>query len=440
MKLFIAILSICLASTCWSQSIDDKEKKALIDTVSARLRGYYVFADKAEAISKELARKEKEGGYSGITQYRDFVNALASDIQRVHTDRHMNLMFNPGQAAQLKQRESSTGPTAAMVEEEAAFARASNFGFVKLERLSGNIGYVDLRQFHRPTPEAENKVAAAMNFLADADALVIDLRQNGGGDPEMVQQVLSYFIDKPVHYNTIYDRRRNRSEKYLTLASVKGRKMPQVDLYVLTSSFTFSGAEELAYDLQSLKRATIIGEKTGGGAHPTDLVRINDNVVMAIPVARSVNAFTNTNWEGTGVSPEVAVPAEKALIKARELAFEKLLAKEKNDAKKEQYRWQLEGIRAAMNPAVVKAKELKSYAAVYGDRSISFEDGALWYQRGKNPKRKLVPMTSSVFSVEGLDYFRISFEKNDKGDVTGLTGLYDNGRREPSARTDRKSF
>ena len=179
--------------------------------------------------------------------------------------------------------------------------------------MPGNIGYIDLRGFADPEAGAET-VAAAMNFLANTDALIFDLRQNGGGGPEMVALISSYlFGEKPVHLNSLYWRKGDKTDDFWTKPASALKKFPDKDVYILTSNRTFSAAEEFTYNLKNLKRATIIGETTGGGANPGGTFRLTEHFGAFIPTGRAISPITKTNWEGTGVEPDVKVPKEQAL-------------------------------------------------------------------------------------------------------------------------------
>jgi len=162
--------------------------------------------------------------------------------------------------------------------------------------------------------------AAAMNLLANTDALIIDLRKNGGGDPAMVQLVCSYLFSQRTHLNDIYSRPDNRTEEFWTKTDMPGKPYGDKPVFVLTSSRTFSGAEEFSYNLKNLNRATIVGETTGGGAHPVNARRLGKDFLIMVPFARAINPITKTNWEGTGVKPDVEVPAAQALKVAHLLA------------------------------------------------------------------------------------------------------------------------
>jgi len=206
--------------------------------------------------------------------------------------------------------------------------------------LDGNIGYLKIDGFvGAPDPEgAATVVAAAMTFLSNTDALIIDLRQNGGGEPYMVKLVASYFFsgDKPVHLgDTVY--RKAGTKEYAppqegwTSTNISGPRYVDKPVYILTAHRTFSGAEAFAYDMQAQKRATIVGEVTGGGANPTGPVPIGDHFIAMIPNGYALNPITKTNWEGVGIKPDIEVPAADALKVAQKTALEHLIAKTTNE-------------------------------------------------------------------------------------------------------------
>ena len=199
----------------------------------------------------------------------------------------------------------------------------TNCSFQKVEILPRNIGYLKFNAFADPTICGQT-VVAAMAFLAHVDAIIFDLRDNGGGDPKMVAMISSYLFDKPTHLNDLYNRKEDFTTQYWTLPYVPGTTLADKPAFVLTSKRTFSGAEEFTYNLQNLKRATIVGETTGGGAHPVAGRRIDDHFMIGVPFARAVNPISKKNWEGTGVEPDVAVKASEALERAEDLARTKL--------------------------------------------------------------------------------------------------------------------
>ncbi|HEX7705644.1 MAG TPA: S41 family peptidase, partial [Thermoanaerobaculia bacterium] len=227
-------------------------------------------------------------------------------------------------------------PTAEQRATMRANAARVNFGFEKVERLQGNVGYIDIRGFMSPEAGAETGTAA-MNFIANSDALIVDLRKNGGGEPAMIAYLTSYLFDVPTHLNDIYTEQTKTTQNWWTLPHVPGPKFGgKKPIFVLTSNYTFSGGEEFAYNLKNLKRATIIGETTGGGAHPVRPFKVSNRFAVGVPFARAISPITKTNWEGTGVAPDIAMPADQAFDHAYKLAIETLIAKSDNPRQKGQ--------------------------------------------------------------------------------------------------------
>lgn len=198
----------------------------------------------------------------------------------------------------------------------------ANCGFERLERLSGNVGYLKFNFFADPEICGATAVAA-MNFLANADAVIFDLRENSG-DPKMVALIATYLFAKPTHLNDLWERKSGETQQYWTLPYVPGKRLSNIPAFVLTSHRTFSGGEEFSNDLKVLKRATLVGEVTGGGAHPVAGHRIDDRFTIGVPFARAINPTTKTDWEGVGVEPDVKVPAADALSTAQALAAKEL--------------------------------------------------------------------------------------------------------------------
>ncbi|HKP71332.1 MAG TPA: S41 family peptidase, partial [Pyrinomonadaceae bacterium] len=206
-----------------------------------------------------------------------------------------------------------------------------NMGLEKVETLNGNIGLLEFSYFD-PSNEAAKKISDAMNTLASTDALIIDLRRCRGGASNAITLLMSYFFDKSIHLSDAYDRVLDEKMESWSLAEVPGKRYGQKDVYILTSRFTFSAAEDISYTLKNLKRATIVGETTGGGAHPVRGRRLNEHFFVMVPFARYISPVTQTNWEGVGVKPDVEAPAAHALKLAQLTALKKLSA-QKHDAK-----------------------------------------------------------------------------------------------------------
>ncbi|HEX9931153.1 MAG TPA: S41 family peptidase [Pyrinomonadaceae bacterium] len=306
-------------------AIDAATKTQVINELLKRLNDSYVFPETAKKMEAAIRDRVSKKEYDQITGSRAFAAKLTEDLRAVSRDKHLGVRFSPNV---IPVRAEKNEPTAEEKENYKKNVSRVNYGFERVERLQGNIGYIDLRGFTDSELGAET-VSAAMNFVANTDALIFDLRQNGGGSPEMVQLITSYlFGDKPVHLNSLYWREKDKTEEFWTKPnSVVGKRYEGKDVYVLTSNRTFSAGEEFTYNLKNLKRATIIGETTGGGAHPGSVVRLSDHFGAFVPTGRAINPISKTNWEGTGVEPDVKVSKEEALKTAHLMAVNKTAEK-----------------------------------------------------------------------------------------------------------------
>jgi len=310
------------------KTIDAATRTAVIETLLKELNDAYVFPEIAKKMDADLRVRLSAKEYDGITSGIAFAQKLTADLQSVSKDKHLRVRFSAKPTPVRKDRRE---PTEAEIEQSRWMEKRVNYGFEKVERMNGNIGYIDLRGFRDQEGGAET-VAAAMAFLKNTEALIFDLRQNGGGSPFMIQLISSYlFGDKPVHLNDMYWRGSGKTDEFWTKPELAKIKFTNKDIYVLTSNYTFSGAEEFSYNLKNLKRGTIIGETTGGGAHPGGVVRLHDHFGVFIPVGRAINPISKTNWEGTGVEPDIKVPKEQALKTAYLMALNKSLANLKDE-------------------------------------------------------------------------------------------------------------
>jgi hypothetical protein len=306
-------------------AVDAARRARLLEGTIGALNRSYVFPEVAKKMEAALRTKDQAGGYAALESGAAFARTLTEDLRAVSQDRHLRVLYSFDPLP--PDRDPTAAPSADEQRRERDFLRSINYGFDKVERLPGNIGYIELRSF--TSPELAGATAsAAMTFVADTDALIVDLRRNGGGDPAMVAYLSSYLFDKRTHLNDLYWRERNRTDEFWTRDDVPGKRFGQAKpVYVLTSKRTFSGAEEFSYNLKNLKRATLVGETTGGGAHPGGPRRIDDHFAVWVPGGRAISPITKTNWEGTGVAPDVEAPAERALDLAQALALKALLAR-----------------------------------------------------------------------------------------------------------------
>ena len=244
-------------------------------------------------------------------------------MQEVNHDEHLWVRWHP---EPLPDDDGPLRHNPEWIAERQQEAKLDNYGLHKVERLPGNVGYIDIRYFHRPAWGGDT-AAAAMSFLANANALIIDLRQCAGGYPGMIALISSYlFGEEPVHLDSIYWRDEDVTQQYWTLPYVPGKRFGDKPVYVLISKATFSGGEGFAYDLKTRQRATLVGEKTDGGAHAGASYRLHPHFEVFIPVGRTINPITGANWEGSGVTPDIPVPKEQAFTAAYTMALKSIIA------------------------------------------------------------------------------------------------------------------
>ena len=301
-----------------SMKIDPATRARVIDGAVASLNEFYVYPETAKKMEAALRARQKKGEYDAVEDAEAFAELLTDHLQQVSHDKHLRVNFSPAVLPKDFGARDPDADTRMRTQME-----RDNCLFQKAERLSSNIGYLKFNAF--PPPDICGPTAiAAMNFLGNVDAIIFDLRDNGGGDPKMVALISTYLFDKPTHLNDIYDRKEDATTQSWTLPYVPGKRLAGKPVFVLTSKRTFSGAEDFAYNIKTLKRGTIIGETTGGGAHPVSGQRIDDHFMIGVPSARSVSPISKTNWEGTGVEPDIKVPADEALDVAKQMAAEQI--------------------------------------------------------------------------------------------------------------------
>lgn len=332
----LLLAASCLAGPAMAQAplqrnqadmtIAAKGRDQLIDQLVKTLNANYVFPDKAKLMEKALRARQASGAYKDISSASKLAEVLTADIRAINNDQHLLVVYSE---QPIPEGASGGVQSAAERAAELAELKSMNFGIDRVERLPFNIGYLDFRIFARTDASAAS-IGAAMTLLANSNAVIIDLRRNGGGEPETVALLASYLLDQPVHLSDIEYRKGNRVDHIWSRDKVDGTRLGGgKEVYILTSDRTFSAAEDFSYAMKHLKRAKIVGENTAGGAHPGDFERLSAHFQAFVPNGRSVSKITNGgNWEGTGVAPDIAVPAAHALAAAQQAILEGMMEKE----------------------------------------------------------------------------------------------------------------
>ncbi|OGU54092.1 MAG: hypothetical protein A2V66_07440 [Ignavibacteria bacterium RBG_13_36_8] len=423
----ILLLTITLNSNAQeTNTISNDGKTALVKELTEKLEKYYTYPEIGKKLKLEINKKLDAGEYSKLTTVGEFTQQLTEDLIAISNDTHFLLFHDPERAAyMLAADEGNKEDLGEYLKEE---RRWSNFGFKELKILEGAVGYLDLREFC-DVKFAGETATAAMNFFSDCNALIIDLRNNGGGRDEMVTYLASYFLDsdEAVILNITYSTVDDSYWSSMTSTYVPGKKLSDIPLYILTSNSTASAAEGFSNIMKHLnENATLIGEKTSGAENPVNYIVVDKEFVLRIPSWRKIYSKISSGWEAEGITPDIEVESAKALLTAHIYALEKLIENTSDQNKIKHLKWSFDGVKAEQSPAAVSEDILRQYVGKYGNRDIYYEGSNLLYQYKGKTKRKMLAISSDYFVVEDYDWFRVKFNI-ENGIVKGFEEVYSDG-------------
>lgn len=372
---------------------------AIIQAVETR----YVFPDRVPAIRERLNEGLSSGRYDAADP-GDFAQRLTADLRESSADGHMYLNHAPAQYAAAISSDGEAEDNAALQAIWAEAARRDNHGLTEIRILPGNIRYLRITGFEWVNDRTGAVYDDAMRFLREGDAVVIDLRGNGGGSHAAVRYLLSHFMVGDELDITFLEAGKEPIQSR-TLEHVPAGRLIGKPLYVLISPQVGSAAEAFAYDVQQFHLGTLVGGTTAGAANNNTFVPIAPGFMLSVSYGRPVHPVSGGNWEGVGVSPDVAVDPATALDAATSLALSGLLARTDADpAARAGWEWAQVGVEARLHPVTVSTDRLQTLAGAYGGRTILFEDGGLLWRRMNGQKVKLSPMTADgLFTAEGYD-------------------------------------
>ena len=409
-------------------SIDGLTRAAIMDSITAVIDSVYVLEEPAKLIVKGLRKNLADGEYDNLTDPVEFGQRLFEDAQAISHDGHFGIMAMPPLDPAVVAADQDEDP--AEIERQRRIYKAMNYGFRKAEILPGGVGYVRFDQFAHGD-DAFRAAAAAMNFVSNSSAVILDLRNNGGGSASMIRLIAGYLFAEKVHLINWDIRAENETVQSYSADFVPGQRIIDQPVYILTSDRTFSAAEEFTFDLKNLNRATVVGDTTGGGGHTVAGYTFEfDGFRMGIrvPYGRAYNPENNEGWEGVGVTPHIAVPAEKALDAAHRDALGKLLEVETDEEFRTLLEWEMLELDSRLHPTEMSQEQMEEYIGQYGPRRVFREEGILFYQRENRSRHRLEPIGTDLFRVGDLDYFRLSFGRDDDGNIEKVIGLYRDGR------------
>jgi hypothetical protein len=398
-------------------------RRAVVDTLATRLRRHYVDADTGAMIADRLQKQLASGAYDAITSPARLAEALTVDLRSVNGDRHLNVSYNPNapglrpgpEGIRMFGPPPGGAPAGPRPNTQAQLAaRRVNFTLGRVEVLPGNVGYFDIRGFSG-APDVAEAIKSALEYLQYTDAIIFDLRRNGGGSPFSVNMIISHFTTADTLPSlTVKNRSGNETFTRYTLPSVPGPRRPTVPLYVLTSGATASAGEDFTFVLKNMHRATIVGGTTAGAGHNNANLDIGQGFNASISFTRVMAPTTGAEWERVGVVPDVKVDPAHALEVAHALALKTIIANEPDERRRHALDLTREALEAQASPHTVPVAKLQGYVGEYeGGRTVALEDGRLTYSgRVGLPTDPLVPLNDSTFA---FGVVRLSFDRDASG-------------------------
>ena len=404
-------------------------RSAVIEETVALLDELYVIPETAARVATMLRGNLAAGAYDGATSESAFAAAVTRDMQDLTRDKHLRLSF--GAAGEGPGR-----PVVRSAPDGGVFDHVKGIPEAKI--LPGNVGYIDIRLFV-PLELEQDDAVQAMATVADADAIIFDVRSCMGGTPEMVHFITSYlFPPEPMHLLTYYHGH-TAPDSAFTLAEVPGRRRPDVDVWILTSELTGSGCEEFTYNLKYHDRATVVGQTTAGAGHGGGVHALTAGFNLFVPDFRPVHPKTGAGWEGVGVVPDVECGVEKALPLAHKMALEGILARGVDEARRRELDALIAGLDSELarseKPEPVDSARLAEYAGTYGERTITLEADGLWLQRVGGPKLQLAAGDGpDSWSLKRVPQAKLEFTRGEGGMIRELRVLGMQGTWEASPR------
>lgn len=415
--------------------VSSEEKRQAVASLASMLRARYAVAETAEAMAKAIEATLANGGYDALIDAQAFADALEIELRAVSHDKHFRVGVapppepspTPGAAAAPPNPEAERAAWVARI-------RRGNNGLPRAEVLPGNVGYLEVRRL-QPPDLAGDTIQAAVAFLAGTDAVILDLRNCRGGSAYVSPILAGYFFARPTSLYDMVFRGDSFTERFWTPGWLPGKRLAEVPMYVLTSAYTFSGAEALAYRFKVLKRATIVGETTGGGANAGGVRDVAPFFRVWMPMGRPVDRTTGGNWEGTGVEPDIRTSAREALAVAHLEAIKALRAKAATEQDRAWLDFATERAEGRHHPPSMSLAELQRLAGAYGIYRVWVEGDQLRSQREDEEPLLLVPLTRTVFASETNDPTRVEFVGEVGGRPQKIVVSDGSGNAEEAART-----
>lgn len=400
-----------------NESISTKEKNEIISKTLDLIQRNYIYPERTNQINKYVLEKMKAGGYDSLTKLIPFLEVFERDIQQQSKDTHLGMGLSPERVKQIvaDSKNENSGKKEEITPEWLERMQFENFRLRKIERLEGNIGYFNFLNF-TPLEPSKQTLIGAMNFLRYSSAIIIDLRDNGGGNSETMDFLLSYFLQDSVQLTEMRFRKDNKIVKKYTIQDESINKIPEgTPVYILVSNRTASAAEGFTYTLQQYKRATIIGEQTKGEGNPGQLFAITDALYIMIPTIEGINPVSKKSIDGVGVTPDIKVASSKALTKAKLEICRTLSEKATVKELKRAYDWQIPYLENELNPEPLSESIINAIVGTYeGGRKVLYENSSIVYVNSQGGKERIEYMGKGIFQNTEKHFLRLVMPTTSK--------------------------
>ncbi|MDQ6755990.1 MAG: S41 family peptidase [Bacteroidota bacterium] len=411
-------------------------KNKVIDNICKALNKNYVYPDKAKLMCDYINEQNIIGKYNSITNANELANQVLKHIRSVYNDTHLRIEYDPQLEKEILKFLSSKKDAIKISEADIAKEEKMNFYFKKLEILPSNIGYIEFNGFANPSHEARKTINAAMQFVSHTDALIIDLRNNFGGSGG--QSIANYFFNTKTYTGRSFNRIENKwTDNYIENQKVITNGLVlQMPVYILTSKRTFSAAEGLAYTLQKLKNAVIIGDTTRGGAHLTRSFSLGNGFVGFIPYMRGENVITKTDWEGTGVIPNIAIEESNSLVVAQNIILNKKFNATTNENEKRKINYIINYNKSKNASIIIDPLQASKFTGRFAEFEVVLQGGQLMFRDTNQPTikyKKMIAITPTSFQV-GSDY-QVEFI-NENGLYNSIKMFWDDGYEDKSSKSN----
>ncbi len=425
-QLTLMIVLFAVGQVFGQEALGQTEKKQIVDSAAKLFESYYVYPDIGSRIAKTIRDKYNNNQYDQILNPHHFSRALTEDMKLVNEDKHISIKFDPILIERYSSNQENGDDSYNEFNDQ--LSQFNSHYFEQVSILEGNIGYIRFKEFSDGAGVSET-IASLMNFLRDTEAVIFDVRKNRGGSGYTVQLLISYFTRTSTLLNKFYERPNESIRQVWSFPLMNKYNMTEKEVIILVGPKTFSAAEGFAYTMKNLNRATVIGQATGGAAHTVDYYALNENFYAIVPTGKGINPITETNWEGTGVKPNIIIESDKALDTARLILIKNAMNNyQQDDFRQKVFNWEVNWLETILNPIALTRKQLKMFVGQYGDANIKINLDKLMFNKS-SIETEIIYAGNNQFVLLGNSSSTLEFIVEDNN-AMALQITYSSGNSE----------